>query len=64
LTDGRASTDIHLSANGDSIYIPRLIWTVLSSFSPDATLLVLASEHYHESDYIKNYAEFLEISNQ
>ena len=29
-------------------------------FSPDAVLLVLASELYDESDYIRNYKEFLE----
>ena len=29
-------------------------------FSPDAVLMVLASELYDESDYIRNYEEFLE----
>ena len=29
-------------------------------FSPDAVLMVLASELYDESDYIRNYDEFLE----
>ena len=28
-------------------------------FSPDAVLLVLASELYDEDDYIRNYDEFL-----
>ena len=28
-------------------------------FSPDAVLMVLASELYDESDYIRNYDEFL-----
>ena len=30
-------------------------------FSPDAVLMVLASELYDESDYIRNYDEFLEF---
>ena len=30
-------------------------------FSPDAVLLVLASELYDESDYIRDYDEFLEF---
>ena len=30
-------------------------------FSPDAVLMVLASELYDESDYIRNYEEFLEF---
>ena len=30
-------------------------------FSPDAVLMVLASELYDESDYIRNYEEFIEL---
>ena len=30
-------------------------------FTPDAVLMVLASELYDESDYIRNYNEFLEF---
>ena len=30
-------------------------------FSPDAVLLVLASDFYDESDYIRNYDEFLKL---
>ena len=30
-------------------------------FSPDAVLMVLASEIYDESDYIRDYDEFLEF---
>lgn len=30
-------------------------------FSPDAVLMVLASELYDESDYIRNYDEFLDV---
>ena len=30
-------------------------------FSPDAVLMVLASELYDESDYIRDYDEFLEF---
>ena len=32
-------------------------------FSPDAVLMVLASELYDESDYIRDYDEFLEYVN-
>ena len=32
-------------------------------FSPDAVLMVLASELYDESDYIRNYDEFLDYVN-
>ena len=28
-------------------------------FSPDAVLLVLASAHYNENDYIRNYDDYV-----
>lgn len=37
------------------------MWREMFDFSPDAVLLVLASELYDESDYIRNYDEFLEF---
>jgi hypothetical protein len=30
----------------------------MHDFSPDCVLLVLASEHYDEADYIRNYEDF------
>ena len=32
----------------------------MKNFSPDCVLVVLASEHYDESDYIRDYSRFLE----
>ena len=32
----------------------------MKDFSPDCVLVVLASEHYDESDYIRDYYKFLE----
>ena len=34
-------------------------WRTLVDFSPGAVCMVLASEHYDEADYIRDYAEFL-----
>lgn len=36
-----------------------LVWGVMHDFSEDCVLLVLASDYYDESDYIRNYDEFL-----
>lgn len=40
------------------LYIGPMIWREMYEFSDDAVLLVLASEHYTESDYIRDYAQF------
>ena len=48
-----------LDSPGIGIYIPPLVWAVQYKYSPDAVLLVLASEFYDASDYIRDYSDFL-----
>ncbi len=40
------------------LLIEGLVWREMKEFSKDAVLLVLASEHYDEKDYIRDYSEF------
>jgi hypothetical protein len=40
--------------------IEKMIWREMHDFSDDCVLLVLASEHYDESDYIRDYLEFVD----
>jgi hypothetical protein len=35
-----------------------MTWREIENFSSGAVCLVLASEHYNESDYIRNFKEF------
>lgn len=37
----------------------ELVWGVMHDFSEDCVLLVLASDHYDESDYIRDYSVFV-----
>jgi hypothetical protein len=41
------------------LVIEDLVWREMHDFSEDCVLLVLASEHYDESDYIRDYGDFL-----
>jgi len=41
------------------VYIPRMIWKDMYDFSDDSILLVLASTHYNEKEYIRDYEEYL-----
>ena len=41
-----------------ALYIGPMVWREMYDFSPDAVLLVLASEHYTESDYIRDYDKY------
>ena len=58
LDDGTERAQVLLSKPNESIIIRPMIWREMSDFSPDCTLLVLASEHYDESDYIRDYQDF------
>ena len=40
------------------LLIEGLVWRNMKEFSKDAVLLVLASEHYDEADYIRDYGVF------
>ena len=61
LDDGSKRESVMLDDPSMAIYIDTCIWRELHQFSPDCVLLCLASEHYDESDYIRDYEEFMEI---
>ena len=42
------------------IYLPNMIWKEMYDFSEDSVLLVLASEHYNPSEYLREYSKFTE----
>ena len=42
------------------IYLPKMVWKDMYDFSEDSVLLVLASEHYDPTEYIRDYEEFVE----
>jgi hypothetical protein len=37
-----------------------MVWHEMKNFSEDCVLLVLADDHYDESDYIRNYQSFID----
>lgn len=41
------------------LYIPKMVWKDMYDFSPDSVLLVLSSEHYDATEYIRNYEELV-----
>ena len=59
LDNGTETVEVVLDSPDEGLYISSNMWREMYDFSPDAVLLVLASEHYNESDYIRNYDEFL-----
>ncbi len=58
LADGQNKRSYTLNRPYQGLLIVPGIWRVLDDFSSGAVLLCLASEHYEEADYIRNYREF------
>ncbi|WP_214079173.1 FdtA/QdtA family cupin domain-containing protein [Mesotoga sp.] len=42
-------------------YVGKGIWRTMKWLKDDSVLLVLASEYYDESDYIRDYDEFIRL---
>lgn len=60
LDDGTNKKTPLLYAPNVGIYMGPLVWHKVGAFSKGCILLVLASDFYDESDYIRSYPEFLE----
>jgi acetyltransferase-like isoleucine patch superfamily enzyme/dTDP-4-dehydrorhamnose 3,5-epimerase-like enzyme len=59
--DGVNREEILLNSPDLAIYIPPMVWATQYKYSPDAILLVLASDIYDSKDYVRNYDEFLDL---
>lgn len=63
LDDGVTREEAWLDSPTNGLLIGDLVWREMHDFSEDCVLLVLASEHYDETDYIRDYKKFVEIVN-
>jgi dTDP-4-dehydrorhamnose 3,5-epimerase-like enzyme len=59
LDDGHERRTIEVRTPDHGIYIYGHIWVEFTNFSPNCVVMSLASAEYDESDYIRDYDEFL-----
>jgi hypothetical protein len=59
LDDGKTKRQIQLNRADIGLHIPPGIWASEINFSSGSICLVFASHVYNESDYIRDYTEFL-----
>lgn len=50
---------IELNRPRMGLYLPAMVWKDMYDFSEDSILLVLASEHYDDKEYIRNHDDFM-----
>jgi hypothetical protein len=63
LDDGQTKRLVQLNRPYIGLHIPPMIWASEINFSSGSICLVLASHKYNESDYIRNYNDYLTIMN-
>ena len=61
ITDGNEEVIVELNKPMMGVYIPTMIWKDMYDFSEDSVLLVLASTHFDETEYIRDYDEYIKI---
>jgi hypothetical protein len=58
LFDGTTTTTVHLNRPWIGLHIPPMIWASEVNFDPGSICLVLTSDVYSESDYIRDIDDF------
>lgn len=59
LDDGIIREETWMDCPTKGLLIESMVWREMHDFSSNCVLLVLASEHYDEDDYIRTYSDFI-----
>jgi hypothetical protein len=62
LNDGRVERIVQLNRPFIGLHIPPQIWASEINFSSGSICLVMASHEYNESDYLRNYDDYLNFT--
>ena len=60
IDNGAERETVLLNDPAKILYIKPCVWREITEFSENSTLMVLASDEYDESDYIRKYKDFKE----
>ncbi len=63
VNDGGNEKTYTLNRSYNAIYVPHGLWRTLQNFSTNSLCLVLASTDYDETDYIRDYEDYLKYQN-
>lgn len=58
LDDGAVTETVVLDDPGRALHIAPMVWHELTDFAPQTTILVVASTHYDEGEYLRDYEAF------
>jgi dTDP-4-dehydrorhamnose 3,5-epimerase-like enzyme len=61
LDNGKEKEEIILDEPHKGLFLDKMMWHEMVDFQKDTLLLVVASDFYAESDYIRNYEDFVSL---
>jgi hypothetical protein len=64
INDGYSKTSFQLNRSYYALYIPKLLWRSIENFSTNSVALVLTDSLFNETDYIRDFGEFLRIKSK
>jgi hypothetical protein len=59
VTDGWSDRTFHLNRSYRGLYLPPMTWRTIDNFSGGSVCMVLASDFFDETDYFRDYGEYL-----
>jgi len=63
LDNGSLKEEVVLNTKYQGLFINKMLWREMHDFTSDCILMVLASAPYDESDYIRDYSNFIRQTN-
>lgn len=64
LDDGKTKKSFSLNRSYYGLYVPKGMWRVMENFSTNSLALVLSSTRFDKDDYMRDYQEFLKMTEQ
>ncbi len=64
IDNGKERKEVLVNDPTRGLLIGSMVWREMHEFTADCVLMVIASELYDESDYIRDYNQFIEEVNQ
>jgi len=63
LDDGSSRDTVTLDDPSKGLFISGLLWREMINFKDGCILIILCDDYYNNQDYIRDYDEFLQMSN-
>lgn len=63
VNDGQSEVKYSLNRSYYGLYVPNGLWRQLENFSTNSLCLIIASQPYEETDYVRDFNEYKSIAN-